>query len=152
MDQWLSFLGRVMPMEWGKNVYTVLPLPEDIAMELERQGTRRVDIELNDHPFNVALTKAPVIPDTFVYAGKSVLREAGISPGEEIEVRLRRADPNLVDVPNDVMLAVRRANVVEAWASLTPGRQRGLLHQIDSAKKQETRARRIAQLVKTLAG
>ncbi|WP_419913720.1 YdeI/OmpD-associated family protein [Hoeflea sp.] len=151
MHDWLSFQGRVVPMEWGRSTYTVLPLPDEIALELEKQNARRVDIELNDHPFNMALTTGPAISGTFVYAGKSILQEVGISPGQEIEVRLRKADPGIVNVPSDVSLAIRAAELVDVWTSLTPGRQRGLLHQITSAKKQETRARRIAQLLQDLA-
>lgn len=137
-------------MEWGESTFTVLPLPDDIVSELEEQGARRVDIEINDHPFNLALTKAPAIEGVFVYAGKTVLKEVGILPGDEVEVRLRKADPNAVDVPNDVTHAIREANLAEEWALLTPGKQRGLLHTINAAKRAETRKKRIAQLLETL--
>ena len=150
MSGWLSFSGRVVPMEWGDSTFTVLPLPKEIADELARQGARRVDVELNDHPFNMALTKAPAMPDTFLYTGKSVLRDAGISPGEEIDVRLCKADPNAVDVPNDITLALRSSGLSDAWSALTPGKQRGLLHKITSAKKDETRMRRISELLNSL--
>tara|TARA_R110002072_G_scaffold14284_1_gene59538 strand:- start:362 stop:565 length:204 start_codon:yes stop_codon:yes gene_type:complete len=33
-----------------------------------------------------------------------------------------------------------------AWEALTPGKRRGLLHPISSAKRAETRAKRIANL------
>lgn len=152
MNEWLSFVGRVEPMEWGNSTFTILTLPEEIVLELARRNTRRVEIELNDHPFNMALTKAPAVSGAFVYTGKSILQEVGISPGDEIEVRLRKADPNMVDVPSDVLLAIHSANLAGAWASLTPGKQRGMLHQITSAKKQETRVRRIEQLLASLRG
>lgn len=150
MSAWLSFSGRVVPMEWGDSTYTILPLPKEIAEELERQGARRVDVELNDHPFNMALTKAPAILDTFLYAGKSVLQDAGISPGEEINVRLCKADPDVVDVPNDILLALRSSGLTDAWSALTAGKQRGHLHKITSAKKDETRMRRISELLNNL--
>ena len=126
------------------------PIPEDIAAALKTNGAKRVEIEFNDHPFNMALTKSPVFTGTFVYAGKAILRAAAISPGEEIEVRLRKADPDLVEVPEDVMLAIRAATASGAWSALTPGKQRGLLHNVNSAKRSETRSRRISQLVDSL--
>jgi len=137
-------------MEWGKSTYTVLPIPEEIVAVLKSHGAKRVEIELNDHPFNMALTKSPAFSGTFVYAGKTILRAAAISPGEEIEVRLRKADPELVEVPEDVMLAIRAATASGAWSALTPGKQRGLLHSVNTAKRSETRAKRIAQLVHSL--
>ncbi|MEM9716544.1 MAG: YdeI/OmpD-associated family protein [Pseudomonadota bacterium] len=147
MDDYLYFEGQIRPMEWGDSIFTVLPIPKDITDTLSASGARRVDIELNDHPFNMALTKAPVIDDVFVYTGKSVLKAAGISPGDIIDVRLRKADSNQVDVPEDVMLAIRAADASDLWAGLTPGKMRGLLHQVTSAKRPETRAKRIQKLI-----
>jgi len=137
-------------MEWGKSSSTVLSIPGEIAEALTKLGAKRVVVELNDYPFNMALTKSPVISGTFIYTGKTILQAAGISPGVEIDVRLRKADPNLVEVPNDVISAIRNSALSDAWASLTPGKQRGLLHTVNTAKRAETRAKRIAQLINTL--
>ena len=150
MGDWIAFEGHVVPMEWGKSVYTVLPLPDDVYEALAALGAKRVDVELNDCPFNMALTKAPVIEQVFVYTGKTVLAEAGIEPGERIDVRMRMADPDVVEVPADVMLALRQAGVSDRWTALTPGKQRGLLHGITSAKRDETRKARIAKLMDEL--
>ncbi|WP_375265283.1 hypothetical protein [Planktotalea sp.] len=82
MEDWLSFEGVIVAMEWGESVYTVLPLPDDIYDTLKAQGTKRVDVELNDCPFNMALTKAPVIDSVFIYAGKNILAAAEIEPAK----------------------------------------------------------------------
>lgn len=134
MREWLSFTGHIEPMEWGKSTYTILLMPNEIADALKDLGAKGVDLELNDHPFNMALAKSPAISGTFVCAGKAVLRAARISPGQEIEVRPRKADPNSVDVPSDVLSAIRDNALCDAWSILTPGKQRGLLHTIDMAK------------------
>lgn len=147
---WLSFIGRIEPMEWGKSTYTVLPVPGEIAQALKVLEAKRVDVELNDHSFNMALTKSPAILGTFVYTGKTVLHAAGIAPGEEVDVRLRKADPDLVELPNDVMLAIRDADLSSAWSALTPGMRRGHLHTINTAKRAETHVKRITQLVAAL--
>lgn len=152
MNAWLSFIGRIEPMEWGKSTYTVLPIPDEISAALKSAGAKRVDVELNDHPFNMALTTSPAIPGTFIYTGKTILRSAGISPGEEIDVRLRKADQGFVDVPADVMSAIRKAEASDRWSALTPGKQRGLIHTVNTAKLADTRAKRIAQLISFLKG
>lgn len=150
VNGWLSFIGRIEPMEWGKSTYTVLPIPDDITRALRASGAKRVEIELNDHPFNLALTKAPAITGTFVYTGKTILRAAQISPGEDIDVRLRKADPDIVEVPSDVLLAIRGAELHHAWSELTPGKQRSHLHTVETAKRADTRKKRIARLIATL--
>ncbi|MEL7254043.1 MAG: YdeI/OmpD-associated family protein [Pseudomonadota bacterium] len=152
MDEWITFEGQVVPMEWGKSAYTVLPLPGGVSDALDAQGVKRVDVELNDCPFNMALTKASVIDQVFVYTGKKVLAEAGIEPGELIDVRMRKADQGAVDVPNDLLLAVRQGGVMEAWEALTPGRKRALVHTVVSAKREETRCGRLAKLIAELKG
>ena len=91
MSDYLSFEGRIVPMIWGENTYTVLPLPNDIAETLQAQNAKRVEGEINDHPINLALTKAPVIDGIFLYTGKSLLDRIGVSPDEPLEVRLRPA-------------------------------------------------------------
>ncbi|MGZ2256188.1 YdeI/OmpD-associated family protein [Roseobacter sp. A03A-229] len=150
MSDWISFEAVITPMEWGKNTYTVLRLPDEVTAELEAQGARRVEGELNDHPVNLALTKSPAIDGVFLYTGKALLRETGLEPGEVFEARLRPASPDAVEVPEDVMAALRGAGRSADWAALTPGKQRGLLHNVTTAKRAETRAKRIAKLVSGL--
>ena len=150
MGDYHTFEGRVEPMEWGKSVYTVLRLPPDITHALEAEGAKRVEGEINDHPVNLALTKAPVFDGTFLWAGKTLLDDCGIEPGEWIDVRLRKADPNFVETPEDVLLALRQNDASEDWFALTPGKQRGHLHQVNTAKRAETRQKRIAKLIDEL--
>ena len=144
------FEGRVEPMEWGKSVYTVLRLPPDITHALEAEGAKRVEGEINDHPVNLALTKAPVFDGVFLWAGKSLLDEIGIAPGDALEVRLRKADPDYVEVDTDVLQAIRAAEATDRWNALTAGKRRGLLHTITTAKRAETRAKRIAKMIAEL--
>ena len=146
----MTFDARVEPLVWGKSTYTILRLPAEVVARLGR--TRRVEGEVNDHPVNLAITRAPVIEDAFLWAGKSFLREVGLRPGDTAEVRLRPAPDDLVEIPPDVTNALRSAGLAEAWEALTPGRRRGLLYQVTVAKRPETRARRIADLLISLQG
>ena len=150
MSDWHSFEAQIIPMEWGDSTYTVLPLPDDVTAALAAEGAKRVEGEINDHPVNLALTKAPVIAQTFLYTGKSLCRDIGIEPGVWLDVRLRKADPDHVDVPEDVVLALRQADASALWQALTPGKQRAALHQITSAKRAETRTKRLAALIADL--
>jgi Bacteriocin-protection, YdeI or OmpD-Associated len=146
---WTVFEGRVTPMPWGRAVYSVLPLPDAIVVALG--ATRRVEGEINDQPVNLAITRAPVVPFAFLWAGQSLLDRIGITPGDPLEVRLRPAPDDQVEMPPDVASALSSAIAWPLWEGLSPGRKRGELYRIETAKRAETRAKRIAALVRTLA-
>jgi hypothetical protein len=150
LPDYVTFEGRVEPMEWGRATYTILRLPPEVVQALGQ--TKRVEGEINDHPVNLALTRAPVLPDVFLWAGQSLLDRVGIAPGEPLEVRLRPAADDVVDVPDDLALALRAADATAAWDALTPGKQRGLLYPVNSAKTAPTRERRIIALIASLTG
>jgi Bacteriocin-protection, YdeI or OmpD-Associated/Domain of unknown function (DUF1905) len=142
---YVTFEGRVEPIVWGRSTYTILRVPDDVVAVLA--GARRVEGEINDHPVNLALTRAPVVEGVFLWTGQSLLERVGIVPGEVLEVRLKPAPDDQVDVPDDVLAALRAAGVMAGWEALTPGRRRGMLHQVNTAKTAVTRAKRIAALV-----
>jgi hypothetical protein len=151
MTDWVSFEAAVEPVEWGRATYTILRLPDWAAATLEAQGARRVEGEINDHPVNLALSRAPVVEGVFLWAGQSLLDRIGLRPGERVEIRLRPAAPDAVDTPDDVAFALRQADRTEAWEALTPGKRRGMLYQIGTAKTEATRAKRIAAMIQGLA-
>lgn len=150
MSDYYAFEGMIVAMEWGTSTYTVLPVPQEVAEALAREGATRVEGEINDHPVNLALTTAPAIDGVFLWTGKSLLDSARIGPGEVLDVRLRKADASVVETPVDVLAALREAGVMAEWQALTPGKQRGHLHQINSAKRAETRAKRITKLAASI--
>jgi hypothetical protein len=135
--------GAVAEMPWCKATYTILSLPDDVVAAL--RSARRVEGEIAEHPVNLAITKAPVWPGAFLWAGQSLLDRIGITVGERVEVRLRPAPDDQVDLAPDVAAAL--TGVMDRWEAPTPGKRRGLLYQVDSAKTAPTRAKRIAALV-----
>jgi Bacteriocin-protection, YdeI or OmpD-Associated/Domain of unknown function (DUF1905) len=146
MTDYVTFDGRIVPMLWGTATYTILPVPPHVITALG--ATKRVEGEINDHPVNLALTRAPVMDGVFLWAGQSLLTRVGIAPGDRVEVRLRPAPDDRVDLPDDVAHALR--GVMAVWQALTPGKRRGLLYQVDTAKTAATRAKRIAKLLESL--
>ncbi|MEX3016979.1 YdeI/OmpD-associated family protein [Gymnodinialimonas hymeniacidonis] len=150
MSDYVTFEAQVQPMPWGEAVYTVVPLSEEILAALGK--TKRVEGEFNDHPVNLAIAKAPadVIATPFLWAGKSLLDRIGLEPGEVFEARLRPAADDQVDVPQDVLNALRSSGLSEAWDAWTPGKKRSALYPVETAKRPETRANRISKLLDTL--
>lgn len=145
----MTFEAAVEPLVWGRSTYTIIRLPERVVAALG--PARRVKGEINDFPVNLAVTRAPVVDGAFLWAGKSLLDRVGIAPGERLEVRLRPVSDDVVEVADDVLAALRGAKVLSKWKALSPGKQRGLLYQVDSAKTAATRTKRIGALVTSLA-
>ena len=152
MDDYVTFEARIEPMPWGRATYTVVRLPADVVAALG--PTRRVEGEFADHPVNLAISRAPaeVIDGPFLWAGQNLLDRIGLAPGEVFEARLRPAPDDLVEVPRDVTLALRSAGLAETWEALTPGRRRSLLYPVETAKRPDTRARRITRLLQEITG
>jgi Bacteriocin-protection, YdeI or OmpD-Associated len=147
---WVTFDGRVEPLTWGRATYTILRLPDEVALALGR--CRRVEGEIAEHPVNLALSRAPVVEGVFLWTGSSLLDRIGISPGKPVEVRLRPAPDDRVDVDPDIAAALRSGAAAAAWEALTPGKRRGMLYQIATARTDATRQKRIAKLVADLSG
>lgn len=147
MSDWVVFAGRIAAVEWGRATYTLMPLPAEASAALA--GTRRVEGEMNEHPVNLAIARAPVVEGPFLWTGRGLLDRIGA----EVEVRLRPAPDDVVDLPEEVADLLAAAPLrAAAWEGLTPGRQRGLLYRLATARTPPTRARRLAELGALLDG
>ena len=105
---------------------------------------------VEDVEVNVGLNRADVLPDAFSYAGKALLRRLGARPGDVVRCRLRPVDPDVVPVPEDVASAVDAAGATAAFEALRPAERRRRLHPVADAARDDTRARRVAALVRDL--
>jgi hypothetical protein len=148
MNDYITFEGRIAPMPWGRAVYSVLPIPDEVIAALN--GTKRVEGEIADYPINLAPTRAPVFEGAFLWAGKSLLEKIGSAVGDTLEVRLRPAPEDLVVLDHDISHALRAVGCHGQWQELTAGKKRGLLHKIEGAKTAQTRAKRIQSLISEL--
>jgi hypothetical protein len=148
MTGWVTFEGRVVPVTWGRSTYTILPLPAAVVSAIG--PTRRVEGEIAEHPVNLALSRAPVVDGPFLWTGQSLLDRIGIAPGQPVEIRLRPAPDDRVDLDPDIEAALRASGALAQWEAMTAGKRRGLLYQIATAKTEPTRAKRIRQLVESL--
>jgi hypothetical protein len=150
MTDRVCFEAQAEPLVRGLATFTILRLPPDAARTLRAAEAQRVEGEIAAHPLNLALARAPGIDGVVLWAGQSLLDRLGAKPGTRRQVRLRPAPPDAVDTPEDVETALCRAGKTGIWQRLTPGRKRGLIHQITPAKTEPTRAKRSATIIEGL--
>jgi uncharacterized protein YdeI (YjbR/CyaY-like superfamily) len=63
-----------------------------------------------------------------------------------IELRVEERE-RVVAIPDDLDAALREEGVLAAWESLPPGKREHILHWIDEAAHEETRAKRVVRAV-----
>lgn len=76
---------------------------------------------------------------------------SGIKGGDalDVEVELDTA-PRTVEVPKDLAAAMRKAGVTAVYDASAPSAKKEFVRQVESAKAEDTRERRIVKIVDTL--
>lgn len=83
----------------------------------------------------------------------AAMRDAGLTPGAVYRCEVVRDDaPREVDVPEDLRDALAAAGAMAGWEALSYTRQRELTGAVASAKRPETRAKRIDLAVAAASG
>ena len=84
---------------------------------------------------------------------KAILADLGRGAGDEVTVTLERDEsPREVEVPPDLAKALGAAGLDDAFAGLSFTRRKEIAGGVASAKRAETRQRRIDQAIERLAG
>ena len=134
-----------------KFAYTVVWVPLDVAevLPLKEYPRLRIEGEVAEQGFEGACM--PVRGRWYVMVSKKAMKAAGVSLGDEVEVRFRIADQDAVDVAPDLMRALEAdAAALAKWDALTPGKKRGLAFRVAQAKRPETRAKRSSEVLDML--
>jgi uncharacterized protein YdeI (YjbR/CyaY-like superfamily) len=78
---------------------------------------------------------------------------AGVRGGDEVDVTLELdLEPRTVQIPEDLKAALINASAVEAFENSAPSMKKEYVRQVEEAKAQETRQRRIGKIVEKLSG
>lgn len=151
------FAGPLFAVPMGDDFsFRGVPVPESIAQHLETANVRRV-IGTMEGPngsvdFNLALLGRRG-ERRYLTVSRDKMRTLGVDDGETVGVEMR-PDPNPDDVPVPAELAKALATdayAAERFFGMTPGKRRGLVHYVASAKRDDTRQTRAAELVRKLA-
>ena len=147
-----AFESVLEPFAWGGSTYVILRVPAGLYSEARGLGTRRAAGTLNDQRVNVGLTRVSLLPDPYVYVGPGLRDRIEAEMGDVVDGVLSPADPDLVELPDDVGSALDAAGATDRWGILRPAVRRQRLAVIESAKRPSTRERRVAALVAEVLG
>lgn len=115
-------------------------------------GGRRVPVVVTVGPHTWASTTAVMGGRTLLGVSTENRRLAGVEPGQTIEVTLEReVGPRQVEVPDDLAAALgSEPGLREAFDALTPGRRKNHVVQVEGARTDATRSRRITAVLDSL--
>jgi hypothetical protein len=140
-----TFTTTILQAE-GLNA-TGIRIPSEVIADLGTQKRPKVKVTVNGYTYRNTVA---VFGDVFMVGVSQAHREAsGLQPGAEIEVTLELdTEPRTVDVPDDLKAALsEKAGATEAFDALSFTRRKEFVRQVEDAKTQETRDRRISKIV-----
>lgn len=150
-----EFETRIATHDVGSEryVYTVVFLPDALkrALPLDEHPRLRIIGEIEQYPFRASLT--PVRGEWYVLLSQALLKAIDKAVGDPAALRFRIDDQDAVDVPDELQAALATNSAMrELWEAKTAGKQRALAYRVQSAKRPETRQRRIQEVFEILQG
>jgi hypothetical protein len=145
-----SFPAPVLRLETQLRQHYV-PVPSDIAKELEEYGTRRVIATINGLTVRRALLNNKA-GDRYIFVSLDILRQIRASLNDIVLVDLMSdPDPNHIDLGEEFETVLEQDDkAADRFFGMTPGKQRGLAHYVTSAKRIETRIKRALEMAHKL--
>jgi hypothetical protein len=142
------FRAKLEPVPHGGQFVVV---PARTAEEAGVAYKDRVRGTVNGAPYRSSLMKNSGVFHLGMH--KAALAEAGVKPGARVELTLERDDEPLPTdrVPPDLAAALKKERLGAIWTALRPSLKREYVKQILEAKKPETRARRLSNVIELLA-
>jgi hypothetical protein len=144
--QIMKFRTYVEPPEPMKG----LEVPPEVVESLGQGKRPRVTITINGHSWK---SRVAIMRGRFLLGlSNANRRAAGVEIGDEVEVELEfDPEPRVVAEPADFARALRADPIARAaYDHLPDGRKREHVRAIESAKKPETRTRRIEKALAAL--
>lgn len=143
----------VLTSDPGGGGGTFITIPGDVATKLGLRGMPKIQAVIAGAPYRGSLR--PIGDGTYgLGVLKSIQAAAGVGAGDRITVLLELDNaPRTVEVPADLArLLASDKKAAEAWDRLSFTNKKELAVSIESAKKAETRERRLSAAIERLRG
>ena len=130
---------------------TGITVPPDVVETLGGGKRPAVTVTLKKHSYRTTI--APMGGVFLIPVSAEHRDAAGIKAGDLLDVNVELDEaPREVEVPADLAAALKKAGLLKAFDALSFTRRKEAVVAVESAKKQETRERRIEKVVADLSG
>ncbi|MDY0908631.1 YdeI/OmpD-associated family protein [Microbacterium sp. CFBP9034] len=128
---------------------TGIEVPPEILEQLGAGKRPAVNVTVNGYEYRSTIAS---MGGKFLIPFSSDKRAAtGLEGGDAIEVELSvDTAPRTVELPDDLAAALGEAGVRDAFDTLAPSARKAHVANVEGAKSDETRARRVAAIVSKL--
>lgn len=139
-----AFTARIVPgMGGGAGVL----FPFDVREEFGTEGKVPVKATFDGVPYSGSLMRCGP-PEHMLGLLKSIRDQIGKGPGDTVSVEVWKDDAErTVAVPPEMAKLLKKERLTQTFENLSYTHRRGYVRWITEAKKEETRARRLAQSV-----
>lgn len=144
----ITFTTTILQAE-GLNA-TGISVPAEVIAALGKQKRPPVKVSLNGYSYRS--TVAPYGDVFMLPVSQEHRAAAGLKAGDQVEVTLELdTEPRTVEVSDDLTAALsQKPGATAAFDALAFSKRKEFVRQVEEAKTQETRERRIAKIVDQL--
>ena len=143
-----EFTGPIETLDFGRMAYWVVYLPDDLIRALDMPSNPRLRIRGDINGFDIEAAIMPGGDGYYVMCSKSVQKRIGKAPGDAVTIRFGLADPDAVQVPEELQVALDEDDYAKSiWDQMTAGKRRGHAYRVSSAKTSPTRQKRVAEVM-----
>ncbi len=130
---------------------TGIRVPVEVIAALGIQKRPPVKVTLSGYTYRSTVA---AYGDVFMLPLSAANREAaGVHPGDTVEITLELdTEPRTVDVPGDLAAALQASGAKPVFETLSYSMRKEYVRQVESAKAQATRERRISGIISQLNG
>src|SRR5690349_19822657 len=139
---------RTTILQNGKSAAGI-EVPEEVMEKLGAGKRPLVRVTIKKHTYRSAVA---VVSGKFMIGVSTENRqEAGVQGGDEVDVTVALdLEPRTVEIPKDLKSALVEAGALGAFETTAPSMKKEYVRQVEEAKAQETRERRISKIVEKL--
>jgi hypothetical protein len=136
-------------LKTGKNTAGI-EVPEEIIEKLGSSKRPLVRVTIKKYTYRSAVA---VMDGKYMISFSTEHRKAsGVQGGDETDVTLEiDLEPRTVEIPKDLKDALVQANALDTFEKSAPSMKKEFVRQVEEAKAQETRQRRITKIVENLS-
>ena len=134
----------------GGGAYVLFPF--DVEKAFGTKGRIPIKATFNGAPYQGSLIKYGN-PQHMLPMLKAIREEAGLAPGDRVEVELWKDDqPRVLEVPSEFKKALERESLLPVFDALSYTHRREYCRWISEARKEETRLKRLEKAIDMLKG